>query len=85
VGSTELRQSQLKLTPPHFIKQCHQRARPAGANGMAQREGAALDVRLAEVGSRSADHRQGLCRKGSGELDPFDVLELQIRVMRVCV
>src|SRR5882724_10969691 len=69
-------QAFLGVAPGHFMEQRHQHPRARGADGMAQRNGAAIDVHLAGVPAEFLVHRAGLRRKGLIGLDQVEVFLL---------
>ena len=61
----------------HLVKEGAEDTRPGGADGVAERDGAAVDVDPVEVPADIAVHRNGLGRKGLVGLDKVEVLTFQ--------
>src|ERR1700760_3375847 len=59
----------------HFVEKRHQHARAGGANGMADRDRAAIDVDLAGIPAEVLVDRAGLRRKSLVGLDQVEVAD----------
>ena len=60
-------------SPQHFVQQRHRDARPGAADGMAERDGAAVDVEALAIEMEFAIAGQHLGGKGFVELDEIEI------------
>src|SRR5947209_3210584 len=67
------------LPAPQLVKQREHQARPGRSQGMAEGDGAAVDVQPLRIDSELLDHCEDLPGEGLIDLDQVDVVELQSR------
>ncbi len=67
------RQTLLGITALHFVQQGHQDAAARRANGVANRDGTAVDVDLGGINGQLFVHCAGLCRKRFVQLEQVHI------------
>src|ERR1700682_198827 len=75
-ADAQRRQPLLGVTPAHLMKERHQHPRTRGADGMAECNGATIDVDLAGIPAQFLVHRTGLGGESLIGLDQIQILLL---------